>query len=127
MHPICQLPLTAGDSQQRPATSVGAGFALCPRHAAITQEKCRRPVAPIAECERVASSSPEGASPAGRQMPVSVSGDRLLVGDPTGLGPYMAVQCESKPRRHRPRVITRLSTSAPPLDKNFEPVTTEPM
>jgi len=60
-------------------------------------------------------------------MSASVSGDRLLVGDPTRLGPDMAVQRERKPARRRPRVITRLTKSAPPFDKTLEGVITEPM
>jgi len=39
----------------------------------------------------------------------------------------VAVQCESKASRSRPRVITRLTKSAPPFDKTFERVINESM
>src|SRR5689334_9759273 len=81
----------------------------------------------VVASERVPWSSPEGASHAGRSMPASLSGDRLLVADPTRLGPDMAVQRESSPARRRPRVITQLTNGAPPFDKTPAIVITEPM
>ena len=38
----------------------------------------------------------------------------------------MAVHCESKPARRRPRIITRLSKRAPVMEKKLESVMTQP-
>lgn len=76
--------------------------------------------------ERVAWSSPERASHAGRSMPASVPGERSLVDDPARLGPDMAVHRETQPRRRRPRVITRLTRSTAPCETTPERVSPEP-